>query len=79
MTNRSIYILAILYAVTALVPTAHTLLHASERVCETCLAAPSDTDGPSFAPSCDGPCGDPTHHHHPPRHDQDHCSTCQWS
>ena len=66
-------LLAILFGVSALMPTAHQLLH-TEESCEVCLV--SESDVPVLTANCDGPCGDPTHHHHTP-HDLASCATCQ--
>ncbi len=67
-------ILAAAYVASVLLPAAHHLAAARGEHCETCPAvAPEKVllDRP-----CNGPCGDPTHHHHP-RHDERQCPTCQ--
>ena len=73
--KRGSVLLAILYAASALMPAVHEVLHSFQGACEACL--PAAADGPVPLAACDGPCGDPTHHHHPLHHRQ-HCVTCQW-
>ena len=71
--RRNLLLLAILFAVSALMPTMHVLMHV-ENSCEVCLV--SSSDEPALMAICDGPCGDPNHHHHIP-HDLASCPTCQ--
>lgn len=72
--KRCSLLLAMLFAMSALMPAAHVLLHAFETSCEVCSA--SAGDDPALLAMCDGPCGDPDHHHHFP-HNSDRCPTCQ--
>lgn len=62
------------YAASGLASGVHHLLGAHDGHCDACPDhAPG---GVAVAPYCDGPCGDPTHHHHAP-HDERHCVICQ--
>jgi hypothetical protein len=67
-------LLVAVYAVSAVLPEAHHLFTDEELCCEACETGAHD--GPSMAVACDGPCGDPTHHHQP-GHDEHWCLVCQ--
>jgi len=58
--------------VIALGPYAHLAFHEHEARCEACPRP----DLPVIVAGCEGPCGDPGHHHHEPGDRQHHCPAC---
>ncbi len=67
-------LLLLVLAVSAIAPALHVLLDGRGH-CDACHQEEAAGHA-RLAVGCGGPCGDPTHHHHPV-HDERQCSTCQ--
>jgi len=66
------WFIVLLAGAVSLGPYAHVAIHEADEPCEFAAAS----DRPRLVAACDGPCGDPSHHHHGPRHDHNKCPAC---
>gem|GEM_PF-2180337 len=68
------FLLLLTYGVSLAVPFVHNAYGVRPRY-DLCQV--SQHRGPVLRADCQGPCNDPTHHHHRGRHDCEHCIVCR--
>jgi len=75
LTRRRSIVYAALYLAATLLSAGHEVLFAPPR-CATCET--QHPDGVHVESFCEerGPCTNPGHHHHAPRHQHEHCPFC---